>query len=113
MCVKTKILPINAHNLKLFQGLPGNGGSPNYPPINLLGLQLPQSSLPTPDKDGKVPVPPFSGKLPTRPSFLLLTDIVLPGAMMMNMIERMKMVAGAGGLKHLPPTTTPLNLSVI
>ena len=100
--------------MKLFQGLPGNGGSPNYPPINLLGLQLPQSSLPTPDKDGKVPVPPFSGKLPTtRPSFLLLTYIVLPGAMMMNMIERMKMVAGAGGLKHLPPTTTPLNLSVI
>ena len=32
--------------------------------------------------------------------------------MMMNMIERMKLVAGAGGLKHLPPTTTPLNLSV-
>ena len=32
--------------------------------------------------------------------------------MMMNMIERMKLVAGAGGLKHLPPTSTPLNLSV-
>ena len=55
--------------MKLFQGLPGNGGSPNYPPINLLGLQLPQSSLPTPDKDGKVPVPPFSGKLPTKTFF--------------------------------------------
>jgi len=77
------------------KGVTGNGGSPNYPPINLLGLQLPQSSLPTPDKDGKAPVPPFSG------------------AMMMNMIERMKLVAGAGGLKHLPPTTTPLNLSAM
>jgi len=77
------------------KGVSGNGLSPNYPPINLLGLQLPQSSLPTPDKDGKAPVPPFSG------------------AMMMNMIERMKLVAGAGGLKHLPPTSTPLNLSAM
>ena len=51
------------HNVNQFQGVTGNGGSPNYPPINLLGLQLPQSSLPTPDKDGKAPVPPFSGKV--------------------------------------------------
>ena len=52
------------HKMNPFQGVTGNGGSPNYPPINLLGLQLPQSSLPTPDKDGKAPVPPFSGKVP-------------------------------------------------
>lgn len=63
-----------------------------YPPISLLGMQLPQSSLPSQDKDK---APPFSG------------------AMMLSMIERMKMVTGASGLKNLPPTSSPLNLSAM
>lgn len=71
------------------------GGGNNYPPINLLGLQLPQSSLPQTDKDGKKSVPPFSG------------------AMMMSLMERMKLVAGAGGMKHLLPSSSPLNLSAM
>jgi len=72
-----------------------NSGTNNYPPINLLGLQLPQASLPQQDKDGKNSVPPLSG------------------ANMMFLMERMKLVAGAGGIKPIPPSSSPLNLSAM
>jgi len=70
-----------------------NGHGSSFSPIHLLGMQLPQSSLPSQDKDNKAP--PFSG------------------AMMLSMIERMKMVTGASGLKSIPPTSSPLNLSAM
>jgi len=65
------------------------GGSNLLPPINLLGLQLPQQSLPG-HGQGDVKNPPFNS------------------AMMLSMLERMKALGG-GGLKNL--VSAPLNLS--
>jgi len=81
--------------------------SNNFPPINLLGLQLPQSSLPNMTNRGEGGIdkavdqgkngnnmPPFSG------------------AMMLSMLERMKAVAGAGNKSVSSlPSSLPLNLS--
>lgn len=77
------------------KGVLTNSGGNNFPPINLLGLQLPQSSLPLPDKESKSSAPPFSG------------------AMMMTLMERMNLVPSAGGSKHHPPSSSPLNLSAM